>query len=955
MAILNNTGIRAGASGVSSGYQIAKSLRLDGTDDAHLNRTFASGGSTTTWTLSFWIKGADIAQACYIFTGGTGTSSYITMDASQFRFYSSGHDLKTNARYKDPTAWYHFVCVADTTNGTDNDKTRVYVNGTRLAVGDFATHTQPSASAALGDFNAAGTHYINRLTSGSQQDMMLAEVHFVDAAAKEASDFGEFHSTTGQWVPKEYAGTYGTTGFYLKFDGTDLGEDSSGEDNDWTPNNLTPAGDIAVSANYPTGSSGTIYEFKDAAVAVNPENSSYPTYQAFDGNDGTTGLIGQVVFQGTKPTFTNAGGGVELSGDGAGITCAVNEGTQVAIGDGTYTKISGTADGTLNSLNVYNNAAGASYFKGVKVDGVHIRVQRIADEVISDIDPSTDTPTSFDDGSNGTGNYCTLNPQGSDGALSQGNLTHDPGAGNYFATSTMGFTSGKWYGEFTLDTHAYPGIGVSYEAKPGAGWMATQAPYYFIYDNGSVLNNYPGGSEHFSSLPSTTFATGVWQVALDVDNGKCWIGYQDTWYSDQWATTGNPATGANPTFTLPSGKTWYFFLWSNGAKWTANFGQRTFAETKPSGFSSPNTYNLPDPTIADPSKHFEVSTWAGNGAASRSITGLNFQPDMVWGKNRDGNAPQLFDVIRGAGSAKELTPSANFDEGRLADPNTPVYGWLSAFNSDGFTVTEGSSASDGNFYWNESGSGHVAWSWEAGTTNVENDASETSIGSLDSIYRANTDAGFSIVTYTGNNTNPTTVAHGLNAKPAMILVKDRDTDGKEWIVYHKELGATKFMYLDTDSDVSTVAYAWNNTEPTSTVWSMQDFSNMNASGKKYVAYCWSEVSGYSKFGSYTGNGSAAGPYIYCGFTPRWLMLKQAHSGYNGSWVIYDTARTPTNSGENWIYANTTAAEAAAASYATTVTSNGFKLRSTSAENNGSGRNYIFAAFAEFPFKYANAR
>ncbi len=240
MAVLSNTGIRAGASGVSDAYQIEKSLRFNGDDDAHLNRTFASGGSVSTWTLSFWIKGADLAQACYVFTGGTGTNSYITMDVGQFRFYSNNHDLKSSARYRDPSAWYHFVCVADTTNGTTADRQRVYVNGERIT--DWATESNVSGSGwALGDFNSAATHYFNRLTTGSQEDFMLADVHFVDAAAKEPTDFGEANADTGQWLPKKYAGSYGTTGFHLKFTGSDIGEDSAGS-NDWTADNLTAAG-----------------------------------------------------------------------------------------------------------------------------------------------------------------------------------------------------------------------------------------------------------------------------------------------------------------------------------------------------------------------------------------------------------------------------------------------------------------------------------------------------------------------------------------------------------------------------------------------------------------------------------------------------------------------------------------------------------------------------------------
>ena len=277
---------------------------------------------------------------------------------------------------------------------------------------------------------------------------------------------------------------------------------------------------------------------------------------------------------------------------------------------------------------------------------------------------------------------------------------------------------------------------------------------------------------------------------------------------------------------------------------------------------------------------------------------------------------------------------------------------MKTFNSDGFTLGD---STDGN----DNPQTYAAWAWNAGTTNFFNDVSETSIGTIDSTYRANPTAGFSIVSYTGNRTPSTQVAHGLNAKADFILFKNR-TQTDNWGVYHKELGPEKYMYLNTDSVVGDDAGFFSDTDGNSNCFIVGDEDTVNGTSETMIAYCWSEVPGFSKFSNYIGSATAAaggseGPFIYCGFTPRWLLLKQAEASYNGSWVIYDTARTPTNSGENWIYANTSAAESPAASYAVTVTSTGFKVRSTSAENNGTGRNYIFAAFAESPLKYANAR
>ena len=242
---------------------------------------------------------------------------------------------------------------------------------------------------------------------------------------------------------------------------------------------------------------------------------------------------------------------------------------------------------------------------------------------------------------------------------------------------------------------------------------------------------------------------------------------------------------------------------------------------------------------------------------------------------------------------------------------------------------------------------------------VDDTVTMANVPLIASTERVNNSAGFSIVTYTGDGTNKATVAHGLNAAPDMIIVKSR-SGAYEWPLYHSTLtpDETLFLHLTNQPNSASAINAGGIYSVDSLTYTCtngnSNINNTNASGATYVAYCWTEVEGFSKFGNFTGNGIADGTFIYCGFTPRWIMIKQAHPNYGGSWVIYDTVRTPTNSGENWIY-HTTAGEAAAATYAATVTSNGFKMRSTSAENNGSGRNYVFAAFAESPFKYSNAK
>ena len=1100
MAVLNNTGIRAGASGATgvSAYKIEKSLRLDGGDDAHLNRTFGSGGSTTTWTLSFWVKGHDIGQACYTFTGGTGTSSYINaFDVGQFRFYSSAHDLKTNARYRDPSAWYHVVVVANTTDSTANDRTKVYINGTRLAVADFATHTQPSQSAALGDFNSAAAHYINRLTSGSQEDMMLAEVHFVDAAAKEASDFGETHEDTGQWIPKKYTGSYGTTGFYLKFNGTDLGEDSAGS-NDWTANNLLASQGNSHYFTITSDATDSYYTNSKDCINTGAGSQSTGTLASVLNSDGSMSSNNQVGATGTTAGF------IEVE-----FNPYIETSSEFSIyggywGNGTY-EITATITYADDSTDTETSSGGHSQFTfrhSFSTSGKSVKKAKISGtstymcmsgftkensgtpllQASLDEDTSNDTPTTFDDGGNGTGNYCTLNPLHSYGALSQGNLTQVGGAGDYHATSTWGFDKGKWYGEFTLGTDSYPGIGIINRTTPETSAPWTQSYLYAIYDGGAsgVLSNYPGGAQHFSPQPTTLFSSGVFQIALDVDNGKCWVGFEDTWYSDQWATTGNPATGANPTWTLPSGNTWHFWLFSNGTTWTANFGQRPYRHAPPSGFKACNTYNLPDPTIADPSKHYNTLLYSGDGSGSeRTITGLDFEPDVIWVKKRSsgtGGSHLLWDAVRGG--SLNLSPQAADQEYGLSSWG---YGAITGNATNGIKVTTGSTD---DYHVNDASSTYAAWNWKAGSSNTSvsagdlntasydtsedwsasfangagnttdvgqafrgiTDATGTGLGSasflsltdvafdvtstisvwvhdpgsiavsieyngttytnasptrygwtdftvpagsnsgtlkaklasssdeirgvkvdgkilvdsnvtppniptLAGTYRANTDAGFSIVSYVGTGANAT-VAHGLNAVPQMIIVKNRDA-AESWPTYHVDVGNANRLYLNVDAALS-AGTNWNSTTPTSSVFSIGNNPDTNGSTKNIIAYCWSEVEGYSKIGSYEGNGfaTANGPYVYCGFRPAFLLIKNADEA-SENWFLFDSIRDGYNINNHHVHPNISDAEGD--DEVIDLVSNGFKIRTGTSMLNEDAKTFIFLAIAESPFKYANAR
>ena len=360
------------------------------------------------------------------------------------------------------------------------------------------------------------------------------------------------------------------------------------------------------------------------------------------------------------------------------------------------------------------------------------------------------------------------------------------------------------------------------------------------------------------------------------------------------------------------------------------------------------------PVIKKPNQHFDVLTWSGTGGgsgATRSITGLNFQPDFIWEKARtSGSGHQLLDSVRGVGQNKVLASNSTGDEPEA--PNTEsLYGWMSAINSDGFTITNGTSTFDN---WNKSGDNYVGWTWKGGGAAVTNTA-----GSITSQVSANPTAGFSVVTYTGTGgTGTTTVGHGLNVSPSMVIIKRRNGT-TDWASYHTGLTSTSY-YLLLNSAAAQANYGSTFISPSSSTLTIAaDSSLLNTNTGTYVAYCFAPVAGYSAFGSYTGNGSTDGPFVYLGFRPRFVMIKSTGSQ---DWVMLDSSINPINVAGNYLRPNSNGVENGGSSPSTSTNedflSNGIKFRndaSSSGYTNGNGVTYIYMAFAEAPFKYSSAR
>ena len=348
--------------------------------------------------------------------------------------------------------------------------------------------------------------------------------------------------------------------------------------------------------------------------------------------------------------------------------------------------------------------------------------------------------------------------------------------------------------------------------------------------------------------------------------------------------------------------------------------------------------------IDKPSKYFNTLTYTGDASSPRTVTGVGFKPDFTWIKNRTrAGSSALNDNVRGVGTGvyRELSSETTNNEGNNGGSG---YGYLSAFASDGFTLTTGSTAYD---IVNRSGDSYVSWNWLADNTS----GSSNTQGSITSTVSANTTSGFSIVSYTGTGTTAKTVGHGLGVAPAMIIIKNRSAV-TDWRVYHKSLGVNGTYPNFLELDLTTASNAGDSgnfaSVPTSSVFGVGNYNVVNGNGNSMIAYCFADVKGFSKFGSYTGNGSADGTFIYTGFKPAWVMVK-CSSNPDEDWIIFDNKRNDFNGLTKRIMANLNNSEGTDSAEFDFV-SNGFKCRyASSNRSNASGRTYIYMCFAENPF------
>lgn len=523
------------------------------------------------------------------------------------------------------------------------------------------------------------------------------------------------------------------------------------------------------------------------------------------------------------------------------------------------------------------------------------------------------------------GNYCTFNPLVTGATLANGNLDSSTASGTWGdGSGSIGMKAGKWYFEATCTsvTSNQAVVGVTKMSFNGTGESDNFRITYQA--NGTVSRD---------GITTSTTGLATWGVgdvigaALDVDNGTM------SFYKN--GVLINTTTNAAIQTTE-----WRFFTRQNGSGFSANFGQRPFAFPAPAGFKALCTTNFVAPAIGQTStnragNHFNVVTYIGDGAASKNITGVGFQPDLVWIKSRTNASGFhiLVDAVRGAGKwIATNSAGAESAAGQL----------VSAFNADGFSLNL-----NPNNTVNELNGSYVAWCWKANGAGASV-AANTVGNSIASVVSANQRSGFSIVTWTGTGVAGT-IAHGLGAAPKFIIAKNlSDTNGVSGVVYAASQGRNNFFTITSLAGPTASSGYWGAAEPTSAVFGVGAVSGLNDNTARYVAYCFAEVPGFSSIGSFSHAAAADGTFVYTGFRPEYLLLKATT---NSNWMVVDSVRDPTNFVGRELIVNGTSADSSPNSlYSLDFVSNGFKMRNT-----GLNGTFVYLAIAESPFRLSSAR
>ena len=943
--------------GASAGFYpetIDQSARFNDDDNAYLNDTSPQSGNRRTFTISFWFKRSTLGTYQALYSAGT-VGNYFTIvhfhpnDTLYIQDYASSvqYTLVTNQVFRDITNWYHMVIAYDTTQATASNRIKLYINGSQVT--SFSTETYPSqnydtfANSNITNNNISIGAYSNNLSATNYRfDGYLAEYNLIDGTALTPSSFGE--SKNGTWVPIAISGlTYGTNGFRLTFaDSSNLGDDTSGNGNDFAVNGLAST-DVCIDS--PTNNFCTMNSLQKGAYVTLSEGNLQVA-----GNSATNSAVALGTFSQTSGKWYFEVRQGAVSSEFIGVM--------------------------VKQVSFENSLIDGSSVAQTHAKGVVARYNGLVRGISGELQlTSTTTWTTGDiigiafDMDNGAVYFAKNNTY-----LNSGNPTSGSSKTGSFLNFTVDDTR---IGTPALDSYTGGSVFANFGSDSSFGGNATaqgntdengKGDFYYTPPSGYLALCSANLPDITISANEDTQANNHFNTVLYTGNGSTQsitgVGFQPDWvwlkgrdYASNHRLTNstvgvNASQKANTSDTEDTNTTNKNFVVSfdsdgfglNSGAGDVNQNTQSFVSWnwKGGGTTPSKTYKVV--VVSDSGNKFRFRNSSDTATFAQSAVTLNLQELGTY----------TFDVSDSSMSGHALKFSTTSDgihgggsEYTTGETSSGTSGQSGAY----VQITVASSAPTLYYYCGISGhsgmGGQINTNTTHGSTNFD--------GSILSVVQTNETSKLSILTYTGNDTAGATIGHGLGVKPAWILIKRRTGSTQDWIVYHHKntsAPATEYLMLNRsdygtlDSDVM-----FNDTEPDTSVITLGSHNSTNQASQSLLAYVFAEVDGYSRFGSYTGNSSSDGTFVFTGFRPAWLMVRKTTGGDN--WLIHDSVRDPDNVVQKNLLAETSSSEGSDNSV--DFLSNGFKWRVNSGARNTSGQTYVYMAFAKQSFKFSNSR